>query len=738
MAYLSWTASAGATSRDVYFGTNPTPGVSEFQGNQASTTFKPSAMAEGVTYYWRIDEKNVGGTTTGEVWSFTTSVFPNVANLGWSYVIAQPWDSPDRLNHFNNFIATNGAHPRLLLTQADVNDLKSKIGSGIYNDMWVVIQNKANGYLSQNPRNNPGNESDTRWDGDVPPWLALAYLMTDNTTYLNKAVSWLTTVCNYSEWDGDRSLGAGHCLMGVSLAYDWLHNAMTPTQRNTILYGSSGTRGLTYFANRMANVVTPQHYDMYLANHCQVEYGGLAAAGFALYGDVAGAEVWLRKAYNIFDAAFRICGNDGSCTEGHQYYGLRTEFQMHFDKMAKQLLGRDFYAESQWLRNIGNFILYSNLPTFSSSNNVMRYGDTSSYTYGSHGPVYQLFNVASECNDPYYQWLALEMFDRAIGTGDRMGWSCLLWYDDTIASTSPGDGNLPTYKHFEDTGWITSRSGWGADAVMVGFKCGPYHGHAIQALYDEMTNFQELNGGHGHPDVQHFNVYAYGQRLATDDAYPQPKWTYYHSTMLVGTGGINASGQLGDTYTSGSNWFDGDEVFDAGAASAIIKAESTTEYDYIIGDAENIYREHYDNGGDLTKFLRHFIYIKPDIIVIVDELGSNLTASNYYQWRMRYEGSASGSGNYYTVSNGNARMDTRFVHTQPISTSISGTYLLAGFNSTGSELLVTVLHPRRSTDPACTIDYSSIVGTDIELTITTGSRTINVEIDLAAQEVTIY
>jgi len=284
------------------------------------------------------------------------------------------------------------------------------------------------------------------------------------------------------------------------------------------------------------------------------------------------------------------------------------------------------------------------------------------------------------------------MFDRAVGTGDRMGWSCLLWYDDTIASTTPSDGNLPTYRHFESTGWITSRSGWDADAVMVGFKCGPFHGHAVQALYDEMITFHQIVNGHGHPDVQHFNVYAYGQRLATDDAYSKPKWTYYHSTMLAGTGTIGASGQLGDTYTSGSSYFDREEVFNAGATSAIIKAESTTGYDYIIGDAENIYREHFDNGGDLTKFLRHFIYIKPDIVVIVDELGSNSTASG----------------------------------------------ILAGFDSTGSDLLVTVLHPRRSTDSACTIDYSSIVGTDIELTITTASGTISVDIDLATQEVNIY
>jgi len=69
---LSWTAGSGATSHDVYFGTDPTPDSGEFQGNQAGTTFDPATLANDTTYYWRIDEVGPGGTTTGNVWSFTT------------------------------------------------------------------------------------------------------------------------------------------------------------------------------------------------------------------------------------------------------------------------------------------------------------------------------------------------------------------------------------------------------------------------------------------------------------------------------------------------------------------------------------------------------------------------------------------------------------------------------------------------------------------------------------------
>jgi len=72
-ADLSWTAGSGSTSSDVYFGTDSTPDSGEFQGNQTAATFDPGTMSNSTTYYWRIDEINGEGTTTGDIWSFTTT-----------------------------------------------------------------------------------------------------------------------------------------------------------------------------------------------------------------------------------------------------------------------------------------------------------------------------------------------------------------------------------------------------------------------------------------------------------------------------------------------------------------------------------------------------------------------------------------------------------------------------------------------------------------------------------------
>ena len=66
---LSWKADTCAQSQVVYFGTNNPPSLI---GEQKQTGYSPASLKSNTTYYWRVDEKNFYGTTTGVVRSFKT------------------------------------------------------------------------------------------------------------------------------------------------------------------------------------------------------------------------------------------------------------------------------------------------------------------------------------------------------------------------------------------------------------------------------------------------------------------------------------------------------------------------------------------------------------------------------------------------------------------------------------------------------------------------------------------
>ena len=72
---LSWAIASGATSYDVYFGTTP---ALLFVTNTTETNYNPGTLNYNTTYYWRIDSRNAYGTTTGNLWSFTTQMSPPV------------------------------------------------------------------------------------------------------------------------------------------------------------------------------------------------------------------------------------------------------------------------------------------------------------------------------------------------------------------------------------------------------------------------------------------------------------------------------------------------------------------------------------------------------------------------------------------------------------------------------------------------------------------------------------
>jgi uncharacterized repeat protein (TIGR01451 family) len=71
---LTWSSGAvpgEIITNDVYFGTNPSPGPSEFQGTTLGTTWTLSNLSPLTTYYWQIVARKTG-VVPGPIWQFKT------------------------------------------------------------------------------------------------------------------------------------------------------------------------------------------------------------------------------------------------------------------------------------------------------------------------------------------------------------------------------------------------------------------------------------------------------------------------------------------------------------------------------------------------------------------------------------------------------------------------------------------------------------------------------------------
>ncbi|MCK4786371.1 MAG: hypothetical protein KAV87_21615, partial [Desulfobacteraceae bacterium] len=138
-ADLSWTAGSGATSHDVYFGTDSSPDLGEFIQNQAGITYDPGTMNEDTTYYWRIDEVNNYGTTTGDVWRFTTGTGAPPGEIAFDAVSTGVDGSGDDVLSWSHTIGSGSNRVLVVaLANEDGSESDMQISSIKFNGLYMT------------------------------------------------------------------------------------------------------------------------------------------------------------------------------------------------------------------------------------------------------------------------------------------------------------------------------------------------------------------------------------------------------------------------------------------------------------------------------------------------------------------------------------------------------------------------------------------------------------------------
>jgi hypothetical protein len=494
-----------------------------------------------------------------------------------------------------------GSHPRLYFDSARRDQLRAA-AAGTHAAVWKLIRQQADSFAAQRPPvYQETSDEEQLWQREVGnklPFLALAHAITGESKYLTAARDWSLASCGYPHWGGKRfdgtDLAAGHQLFGLALVYDWLYADLDAAAKATIL-DTLLTRGATMF-----RACSTQYWrNEYLQNHLWVNITGLAAAALAVFDEPGAgerAEAWLGLILDKYRRTEAALGPDGASHEGVGYWSYGVEYMLKFWRLAAELLGEDL--SSPWWANTAAYRLYLGLPrnAWTPRNTIVDLADCPRYDW--YGPEYLLRALASRYRDGHAQWLAAEIESAGVA-GYAARWLNLLWYDPKVAPLPPSD--LPTLRHFEDLGIVSARSDWSGSESLLVFKCGPPIGRQATRQFDF-----DPGGGHVHPDNNHFVLFGAGEWLVRDDGYTW-KQTDHHNTLLV-----DGKGQLGEGY----QWFRAQEPIRRRADPRILRAASSPEVDEIHGDAAAAYPRE----SGLGRFLRRVYFLKPDVLIVVDQI----------------------------------------------------------------------------------------------------------------------
>lgn len=515
------------------------------------------------------------------------------------------------------------AHPRVLITAERLTELKGKV-TGSHEALWAEVRARADLTLGMAPTP-PKGVGD--WDKfRAVSWWALSYLVSGDERYLSKAREFMLAAAAYGDWpEGDESgdLASSDLIAVISMGYDWLYDHLDEGDR-AVVRDAIKRAAIRKYAEATGGVWWRKAP---LQNHNYYNASALALAGAALYDDAPEPVEWIAWANADFQRVFEALASDGATQEGVGYWSYGLEPMLRYLEVARDLFGRDLYDHA-WLQNTARYRLHAMTPDYKGVPNLADSGLIEGF-----GPSYLLHRLAGEYRDGNAQWLATAV-TKARGYRSAGWWQDLLWYDASVPEISPQ--GIPTARLFDNLGLVFGRSGWELGGRFYAFKSGPYQGYRAMDLYG-----RDVGAGHVHPDSNTFLLFSGDRFMVGDLGYTLSKLSKDENTLLV-----NGRGQLGE----GGPWFNPGSRLNSSFAR-IDTFQTQGRFDYAAGQAAEVYPPELG----LKSFRRQFLFIKPAIAVVLDEVETAQPAS--FAVRFHTEGQVSGGGERWQFAHGTETLD---------------------------------------------------------------------------------
>lgn len=533
-------------------------------------------------------------------------------------------------------------HPRLFVRPEDLPSLRKWASTGGRESYQNLIR-RADALLGHDPTPEPtvrATPSDpvTRkywWSNRVQAIQALqeaeiltfTWLLTQESKYADPARRFTLKL---AEWDPDGpSNFALNCEVAKPLvhrlarAYDWAWPLFTTEERQKIRAALLRRALDAWKSGEIGRGAG--HLSRPYSSHGNRMWHKLAENAIATLGETPEAEDFLQYAMTKFFGAYPVWSDDdGGWHEGLSYLSSYMSKTPWWIDIAQAAIRIDSFKKPFFSR-IGDYPLYSAPP----GTPDLGFGDS------SVGPVsarwsFLHYYVRRTGNQNWAWWL------NQWQVPERINEPVLDFLRSRMPVVSPDPlKGLPPSKLFRGIGVAIMNTNLlnGRENVQVRFKSSPLGRRS-----------------HGQDPHNTFTLNAYGTALLVNNVYRdlwgspfQTRWVW--SSKAQNAVLVNGSGQ---------------EPRSASPEGRILKAEFMEGLDYVAGEAAAAYK------GKMKRARRHVIFVKPEFVMIADELEA--VEASTFQWMLHGWGefALDEAGQKIVLDRGNAGVVVDYVAPEPL------------------------------------------------------------------------
>lgn len=475
-------------------------------------------------------------------------------------------------------------------------------------------------------------------------YLALAYLITDEKKYADKAKSillnsvrgkqWFSTdemMLRKPAWRAD--LGLAHKCLVSAIAYDGIYNTLTGDERQEIaigLYKLGVTPALEdwFLEPTRIHSLNSMGHNWWTACTC---LGGVLATSIRNEVPEAGQAAdqlyeqlpeWFSFAGDVLQNKPKTMDANGGMYESINYANFGIGEALLFSIAWQNANPTAKPNRIPELDKTPEFFMHFAYPRTGILNST-NFGD-SRVSISAENTLMYLYALGNK--DKNILWYLTQVSDGQNREGNYRNTPIgFLYFPDT--RMAPEIPNLATSQLFPDIGWASFRNSWNKDATMLAVKSGH-------------------TWNHSHADANSFLIFHKGEKIIKDAgncSYPNVEYgNYFFQSQAHNVVLFNGEGQPTNQQYEGSI-LDGhlSDRLDAGNIK------------YIMANGTG------PNANNFVRNFRHFLWID-NVIYIIDDLKTYKPGK--FEWLWHTEGEVKKKGIDMTVTNKNASVVVRSIY----------------------------------------------------------------------------